>query len=186
MASSQRHAEDMRIIGGMGRRKRGGIQGEFPAMSARTSLPSRFRAISFRLMKAESPKPTAIVFWILWLALLNGLFIFIFIFGGGIPEGENQGKPPSLVIAMAALLALFAIAIRFIAIPKTKEPEKLLPLMLVGMAFAEGIGIIGIFVVAGEFPETRLALFVTSASAMLAYAPFYVHAALDGKRFNRE
>jgi hypothetical protein len=135
-----------------------------------------------RPVNAASPKPTALVFWILWFAFLNGLFIILFMIGGGIPEGKNQGEPPSLVIAMAALLALFAIAIRFIAIPKTKQLEKLLPLMLVGMAFAEGIGIIGIFVVAREFPETRLALFVTSASAMLAYAPFYVHAVLDRNR----
>ena len=106
----------------------------------------------------------------------------MFLFGGGFPEGENQGKPPSLVIAMAAFLALFAIAIRFLAIPKTKEPEKLLPLMVVGLAFAEGIGIIGIFVVGEDFPQTRSALFVTSVSAILAYAPFYVHAVLGKHR----
>ncbi len=133
-------------------------------------------------MNAASPKPTAMVFWILWFALLNGIIIMMFFIGGGLPQGENQGKPPTLMIAMAALLAVIAVAMRFLAIPKTKELEKLLPLMLVGMAFAEGIGIIGIFVVAKEFPETRLALFVTSISAMLAYAPFYVHAVLDRNR----
>lgn len=122
------------------------------------------------------------VFWILWFALLNGIVIITFFVGGGLPEGENQEKPPTLIIAMSATLAVISVAIRFLAIPKTKELEKLLPLMLVGMAFAEGIGIIGIFVVAKELPETRLALFVTSVSAMLAYAPFYVHAVLDKKR----
>lgn len=133
-------------------------------------------------MNTVSPKPTAMVFWILWFALLNGIVIITFIVGGGIPEGDNQGKPPTLIIAMAALLAVISVAIRFLVIPKIKELEKLLPLMLLGMAFAESIGIIGIFVVAKELPETRLALFVTSVSAMLAYAPFYVHAALDKNR----
>lgn len=130
-------------------------------------------------MNPDSPKPTAMVFWILWFALLNGLILMMFFIGGGLPQGENQGEPPTLMIAMAALLAVISVAIRFLAIPKARELEKLLPLMLVGMAFAEGIGIIGIFVVTREYPETRLALFVTSVSAMLAYAPFYVHTALD-------
>jgi drug/metabolite transporter (DMT)-like permease len=133
-------------------------------------------------MHADTPKPTAMVFWILWFALLNGFLIMAFVVGGGLPEGENEGKPPALIIAMAALLAVICLAIRFLAIPKTKEPDKLLPLMLVGMAFAEGIGIIGIFVVSKELPETRLALFVTSVSAIATYAPFYVHAALDRNR----
>ena len=133
-------------------------------------------------MNADTPKPTAMVFWILWFALLNGIVIITFFIGGGFPEGENQGKPPALIIAMAAALVVISVAIRFLAIPKAKELEKLLPLMLVGMAFAEGIGIIGIIVVPKDFPETRLALFVTSVSAMLAYAPFYVHAVLDRNR----
>jgi hypothetical protein len=106
----------------------------------------------------------------------------MFMLGGGLPEGENQGKAPTLLIATAALLAVISVAIRFLVIPKTKGLEQLLPLMLVGMAFAEGVGIIGIFVVAKELPETRLALFVTSVSAMLAYAPFYANAVLDKKR----
>jgi CDP-diglyceride synthetase len=133
-------------------------------------------------MNNASPKSTAIVFWIMWFALLNGLILMMLFLGGGLPQGENQGKPPALILAMAALLAVFSLGIRFLAIPKTQELEKLLPLMLVGMAFSEGIGIIGIFVVAKELPETRMALFVTSVSAILAYAPFYVHAAMDRQR----
>ncbi len=136
----------------------------------------------FARMNTDSPKPTAMVFWILWFALLNGIVIITFFVGGGLPEGENQGEPPLLIIALAAVLAVISVAIRFLAIPKTKHLEQLLPMMLVGMAFAEGIGIIGIFVVAKELPETRLALFVTSVSAMLAYAPVYVHTVLDRNR----
>lgn len=136
----------------------------------------------FPWMNTDPGKPNVTVFWILWFALFNGLLIFMFMLGGGLPEGENQGKAPTLLIAMAALLALISVAIRFLVIPKTRGLEQLLPLMLVGMAFAEGVGIIGIFVVAKEFPETRLALFVTSVSAMLAYAPFYANAVLDKKR----
>lgn len=133
-------------------------------------------------MEFDYRKPTAITFWILWFAILCGLLILTFVVGGGFPAGENQGKPPALMLAMAAVLAVFALAIRFFVIPKTKEMGKLLPLMMVGLLFSEGIGIIGVFVVGKEFPETRQALFVASVSAVLAYAPFYVHAALDKRR----
>jgi hypothetical protein len=47
--------------------------------------------------------------------------------------------------------------------------------MIVGLALAEAIGIIGMFVVGKEFPETRIALFVTSVSLVTAFAPAYVH-----------
>ncbi|MFM2197363.1 MAG: hypothetical protein RLZZ505_795 [Verrucomicrobiota bacterium] len=133
-------------------------------------------------MNRDLPKPSATVFWILWFSLLNGIIIITFFVGGGLPEGDNQGNPPPLMIGLAALLAVISVAMRFLVIPKTKELEQLLPLMLVGIAFAESVGIIGIFVVAKEFPETRLALFVTSVSAILAYAPFYANAVLDRKR----
>ena len=133
-------------------------------------------------METNPSKPAAMVFWIIWFAILNGLFIIQFVVVGGFPKGENLGQPPTAVIATAATLALLSIAIRFLAIPKTTEPAKLLPLMVVGLAFAEAIGIIGIFVVEKDFPQTRIALFVTSVSAILTYAPFYIHTALDRNR----
>lgn len=140
------------------------------------------RNAHFSGMETNPSKPAPLVFWIIWFAILNGLFLLQFLVAGGFPEGENQGEAPVAVIASAAALAVFSMAIRFLAIPKAAKPTEILPLMVVGLAFAEGIGIIGMFFLDQKFPETRIALFVTSVSAVLTYAPFYVQAALDRSR----
>ena len=98
-----------------------------------------------------------------------------FLAAGGIPKGSNDGDAPPGIIGIAALLAVVSEAIRFLLIPKIKDPGKLLPVMIIGLAMAEAIGIIGMFVVGREFPETRIALFVTSVSAVTVFAPVYIH-----------
>jgi CDP-diglyceride synthetase len=119
--------------------------------------------------------PTTLVFWVIWFAILNGLFIMLFFAAGGVPKGSNEGDGPVGTIGLAALLAVLSIGFRFLLIPRIKDPVKLLPVMILGLAMAEAIGIIGMFVVGREFPETRIALFVTSVSAVTVFAPVYIH-----------
>ncbi|MDP4781526.1 MAG: hypothetical protein NWR51_10605 [Akkermansiaceae bacterium] len=126
--------------------------------------------------------PSAIVFWVIWFAILNGLFIILFFAAGGIPEGKNQGEAPLAFVAVAGLLILIAMSIRFFVIPKLDSYEKLLPAMIVGLALAESVGIIGMFVIGKEFPETQLALFVVSVSAVVTFAPFYVSGLAERKK----
>lgn len=55
------------------------------------------------------------------------------------------------------------------------ESEKpLLKTMVIGVALAEGIGMLGMFVITRDFSETQIAFFVISVSIMLTYAPFYI------------
>lgn len=131
----------------------------------------------------QSPNPPAtFVFWIIWFAVFNGLFMIQFFVGGGIPKGENDGEAPAAMIAVAGALVIVSVVIRFLVIPKLQTVEKLMPAMIIGLALAEAVGFIGIFLIGKEFPETRMALFVTSASAIAAFAPIYVNALLDRKR----
>lgn len=134
--------------------------------------------------KANTPKLS--VFWIIWFAIMNGLFIMLFVAGGGIPKGTNQGTPPTWIIGICATLAVLAIAIRFLVIPKIKKLSQLLTTMVLGLVFAEAVGIIAIFLLGKEFPQTRMTLFMTSVFAVLIYAPSYATnlalAALNPKR----
>ena len=128
------------------------------------------------------PPPKTIVFWIIWFAIFNGLFLLQFFVGGGIPKGENEGDAPMAMIAAAGALALASMAVRFVVIPRLDTVEKLLSAMLVGLALGEAVGFIGMFMIGKEFPETRLALFVVSVSAVVAFAPVYVTALLDREK----
>ncbi|MEY3894984.1 MAG: hypothetical protein RLZZ214_503 [Verrucomicrobiota bacterium] len=117
--------------------------------------------------------PTIIVFWIIWFAILQGLVMIQFFVGGGIPEGPDQGNPPVWVLAAAGALALAALAIRFTVIPKIQSLPKKLPLMIVGLALSEAIGLLGMFLVGKEFPTTRLSLLVLAVCCIVSLAPVY-------------
>lgn len=133
-------------------------------------------------MKQSPNPPTTFVFWIIWFAIFNGLFFLQFFAAGGIPKGENEGDAPLAFVAIAGALALTSMVIRFLVIPKLDTVEKLLPAMIVGLVLAESVGIVGMFLIGKEFPETRLALFVTSVSAVAAFAPIYSHSLLARKQ----
>ena len=133
-------------------------------------------------MQPSQTKLSASVFWIIWFAIFNGLFMLQFFAAGGIPKGENEGDAPATMVVIAGALALVSMIIRFLVIPKLDSLEKLLPTMIVGLALAESVGIIGMFFIGKDFPETRLALFVAAVSAVAAFAPVYVNALLVRKK----
>jgi hypothetical protein len=117
--------------------------------------------------------PALLVFWIIWFATLQGLVVIQFFVGGGIPKGSDQGPAPTLWVAVAGILALVALSIRFMWIPRLAALPKKLPAMIVGLALAEAIGFVGMFLVGKEFAATRLALFVLSIACIASLAPVY-------------
>lgn len=139
-------------------------------------LEIRFRAcqISRVIPQQDSLKPPqALVFWILWFAILQGLVVIQFFVGGGIPTGEDQGNPPVWAVAVATVLALAALAIRFTLIPQIKTVSKMLPAMIVGLALSEAVGFVGMFGVGREFPKTQLVMLVVAVSCIVCLAPVY-------------
>ncbi len=132
----------------------------------------------------ELPKPPpALVFWIIWFAILNGLVMIQFMVGGGIPKGEDQGRPPTQMLAIAAGLGLVALSIRFLWIPRIDAVVRKLPAMIVGLALSEAIGFVGIFGVGKEFPATRQALFVAAVACIVSLAPVYAKPRVENGRF---
>jgi hypothetical protein len=115
----------------------------------------------------------AIVFWIIWFAILQGVFILQFFIGGGLPKGSDQGSPPLWVLAAAGTLALLALAIRFRVIPKIAEVQQRLPAMIAGLAVSEGISLLGVFALGKEFPATQVVFFVMAVFCIMTFAPIY-------------
>lgn len=139
----------------------------------------------FRMHSPQnSPKPPQeFVFWIIWFAILQGLVILQFFVGGGIPKGTDQGQAPLWVLVAAGGLALVALAIRFTVIPRIASVAKKLPAMIVGLAFSEGIGFLGMFALGKEFPATQLVLLVMAICCIVSFAPVYAKVKADDGRF---
>ncbi len=124
-----------------------------------------------------------IIFWILWFAILSGLLIMQFFAGGGIPSGSDQGEGPVLIQTFALVLAAASLIVRFAVIPRLEELQKKLPAMIVGLALAEGIGIIGMFAVPHQYGATRLFMLGISIICVVISAPVYVKFPVVGSPF---
>lgn len=135
-----------------------------------------------RFDKEKTRGPSLGVFWGLWFAIFNGLFILMFVAGGGWPSGANVGNPPTWMVVAPGVAIVAALAVRFLVIPRISNHMIMMPVMIVGLALAEAVGIIAIFVVGREFPETRSALFVASVFAVVLFAPFYASTHVEKRK----
>jgi len=133
--------------------------------------------------QTDAKSPLALVFWIIWFSILNGLVLIQYFVGGGIPKGEDQGNPPVMFLALAGVLALVAMGIRFVLIPRIKDLPKKLPAMIIGLALSEGVGFVGIFALGNKFPATQLLLFGCAVGCILCFAPFYAKPFVDKGHF---
>jgi len=129
----------------------------------------------------QAPQP--IVFWILWFAILSGLFIMQFLVGGGVPKKSGQAEEPLLFPLIASGAAAASLFVRFVLIPKHTELSKKLPLMLVGLALAESIGILGMLVVPSDLGQTRLFMLGLSIVCVVLSAPTYAKNSIGGSPF---
>lgn len=122
----------------------------------------------------NQPPQTRFVAWVIWAAILFGLFVLQFVIGGGLPLGEDQGDV-SIVLSILPLCALLvATVIRWVVIPRVTGEQQQLTMMIIGVALAESAQIIQLFVIGSDFPETQRAFLILSVIGVLQFAPTYV------------
>jgi hypothetical protein len=132
---------------------------------------------------ARENTPQPIIFWIIWFAILSGLLVMQTFAGGGIPSGSDQGEGPVLFQTLALVAAAASLFVRFAVIPRLNELQKKLPAMIVGLALAEGIGILGMFAVPHQYGATRLFMLGLSIVCVVISAPVYAKFPVGGSPF---
>jgi hypothetical protein len=130
--------------------------------------------------------PQAMVFWIIWFAIFSGLMILQFILGGGFPAGRSQGDEPVVFLIIALSLATASLGVRFVWIPRTNGLVRKLPLMIVGLALAEAIGILGMLLVPEQHVASRMFMLCTAIVCIVLSAPVYAHRQRTGSPFRVE
>lgn len=115
-----------------------------------------------------------IVLWTLWIALCISIVVYQVSLGGGILHGSNA-SPQGVRFPIPMVLIQIAVAslIRWVIIPRTSEPRRLLVLLIVGLALSEAVGFYGIFLVSTDMPETKMAIFYLSLISAIQFAPIY-------------
>lgn len=122
------------------------------------------------------PKHKPVVFWAIWLAILNGVIVLQFTLGKGVLLGSNPPDAPFSAVAVFGMVGIIlATVVRWFLIPRTDESPKLIVLMVVGLALSEAPAILGMLLIPQSQPETRLALFTASLLSILQFAPFFAN-----------
>ncbi|MFP6886302.1 MAG: hypothetical protein VB997_02025 [Opitutales bacterium] len=111
--------------------------------------------------------PKKLILWIIWGALLMALVSYGIFLRTENPEKEAI-EPLLLVMFLAPLLG--SLGMRVFFLPRYRDPAQVLVYFVVGMALAEGIAFIGLFLYP-YFQDVAIALF---AGAMLTFVPAFI------------
>ena len=121
-------------------------------------------------------KARLLVWWIIWAGTLGWLVLICLFLGRGKPLPPVSPENP--LEGLLGVVPLFvSIVIRWLVLPRATDPHRAFVLFIVGLALAEGCGLLGIFV-GGPYRDS---LFVLGVLGIIQYAPFYVKKLFDPK-----
>jgi hypothetical protein len=121
-------------------------------------------------------KAKLLVWWIIWGAILGGLVVLYAVYGYGRPLPKPDGR--DLFLNLAAVVPLFvSIVIRWLVLPRFTGLTRALPLFIVGIALAEGCGILGLFL-GGPY---RDALWFMGFLGVAQYVPLFARRLAEPK-----
>jgi hypothetical protein len=114
------------------------------------------------------------VWWIIWAALLAGVtVIYLFLGRGPLPPPVSNPFPH-----LIGLVPLFiSVLLRWLVLPKQRDPAKAFVLFILGTATGEGCAILGIFL-GGPFRDE---LFTLGALGIVQWLPLYARSLYSAK-----
>ncbi len=115
----------------------------------------------------------AITLWIIWFAILTGLFILQTFIVGGFHTGPASSPVSSGMVAICMSGIIIASFIRWFILPRQSSLAAQLPVMIIGLAFAELTGLLSMFLIGKAYPSMQLLGFILSVLAILQFMPVY-------------
>lgn len=132
--------------------------------------------------KLDSGKQHALIMWIIWFAILQGVFVIQIFIGGGLPKGENAAEPMAPWLwAICFGPILLATVIRWLVIPRLKAPPAQLAAMIGGIALAESAVFFQLFLVGDAYPQNQIAVLMVAVVAIIQFAPSYATPGYESK-----
>lgn len=112
--------------------------------------------------------------WIIWFAMLQSAFVFSYFLGKGLPRGENADAPMAAWIWVVCFLPLVvATILRWIVLPKIKEAQDQLTIMIIGLSMGECAVFFQIFLIGPEYPQNQIAVLIVAVLVLILMAPSY-------------
>lgn len=126
---------------------------------------------SSRAIGSGKPPSPKLVLWIIWAALLGGVFIFRFVLvsnsGATRPAHLDSEAVRTVMLFGPALLSL---AIRLLWVPRAPDRGKVFVACIVGMALAESLTLYGVLL----FRDQVDLFFAVSVGLIASYCPLFV------------
>lgn len=114
------------------------------------------------------------IWWIIWAAGLLGLVAIYFALGHRpLPPGAAETKTLTGLIGLVPLF--ISIVIRWLVLPRYGELRRAFPMFVIGLALAEGCGLLGIFL-GGPYRDD---VFLLGVLGLLQFAPWFARRLLD-------
>ncbi len=105
---------------------------------------------------ASQQPPTALIEWIIWAALTTGMIVLYILLGV-----TTTPPPEQTASSMLSFFGLFPLTlsslVRWFILPRIADRKKRLPVFIMGVAMAEGSGLLALFV-GGEHRDTMFTL----------------------------
>ncbi|MEM1221260.1 MAG: hypothetical protein AAGH40_00745 [Verrucomicrobiota bacterium] len=115
-----------------------------------------------------------ITMWIVWFAMLQSAFVFSYFLGDGLPKGKNAAAPMAAWIWVVCFLPLVvATILRWIVLPKIKEPQHQLTFMIIGLSMGESAVFFQLFLIGPEYPQNQIAVLIVAVLVLILMAPSY-------------
>lgn len=115
-------------------------------------------------------RPTVIVWWILWLTFQTGIGFFYYFLGGVGGRAPAAGADGDSSLWLIALGPLFlSVVMRWVFVERTVQAQRALAFFILGIAMAESVCFIGLFLA----PAHKLELFILSALGIAQFIPVF-------------
>jgi hypothetical protein len=114
-------------------------------------------------------KTQLMIWWIIWAGIFTGLIVIYYFLGRGpLPPAVPGANPFANLVGLVPLFV--SIVIRWLVWPRSAAPGPAFVMFIIGLALAEGCGLLGIFL-GGPYRED---LFVLGLLGVAQFVPLNV------------
>jgi len=125
---------------------------------------------------AQRLRAQLMIWWIIWAGILVGLVVIYLLLGRAPAKAPLPGANP--LVGLVGLAPLFvSIIIRWLVLPRFREPGRALVMFIAGLALAEGCGLLGIFL-GGVYKDD---IFLLGVLGVAQYVPFFAKQIFEPK-----
>jgi len=133
-------------------------------------------------MTIESPdaqrnRTQLLIWWILWGSILGGLVIIYVVLGRHLPAPKDL-PPEKMLSSLVGLIPMMvSVVVRWLVLPRATSMSRAFVIFIIGLAMAEGCGILGIFL-GGAYRDD---LFLLGVFGIVQYIPIFAKNYIEPK-----